>query len=171
MSLLPRTGRGPHNLSGVIFMVAPRGARRVPPPPLTPPSSQTLSHKHTLSPPPARAMLHVSERGSEAHVNGHCDREHMTLHLWAKIIRTSQPFAIITIPIRSCQSSLSLLLAFYLFFSPPFFLHPQLNLIKTCTPAHTQHTFTASACNPILMIYFCSFYNLQLCFSKDIFDC
>lgn len=69
-----------------------------------------LANTHTYIPaltiltpsPPPRSLCHAAcVRDRER--DGHGDREHMTLHLWVKIICTLQPIAIIFISITFWQ--------------------------------------------------------------------
>lgn len=88
LSNVLRTGHGPTmEYLGVIFIAAPCVTT-------APPSKRTHArghaHTHTrtaalISPPSTQLVpccMCQRERGRYTHVNGHSDREHMTLHLW-----------------------------------------------------------------------------------------
>lgn len=154
-----------HNISGGHIRGTPRGACRAPP--ATPPPPKR-SHTNTPSP---RRLCHVAcvregERGTckwslwqRAHDTPSVGENNLHLSAFCNYYNSNQEL-----------SKFFFLSLFFPFF---FCIHSwsfEKKKTCTCTLVHTQRTVIAMPSNPIFMIYFSSFYNMQLGSLKDIFD-
>lgn len=101
LSHVPATGHGPtmEQLGGRIHSPHVRSPCHHLPPAFAiftpPPSPRRLCHAACVT-GRERESSRGGEREREGDVNGQCDREHMTLHLWVKTRCTLLPPAIIT---------------------------------------------------------------------------
>lgn len=75
-------------------------------------------------------------RGREGHVNGQCDREHMTLHLWVKTFCTFLPPAMIIVSITFAKLRHSIHHSFALFYANYVFVGPYLFFTASSRESH-----------------------------------
>lgn len=98
-------------------------------------------------------------RGREGHVNGQCDREHMTLHLWVKTFCTFLPPAMIIVSITFAKLSHSIHHSFALFYANYVFVGPYLFFMASSRESHLLlHHFSP-----------CSFKNIDIHKGKPVY--